>query len=154
MNTSAFDPSLFLDASISEPTVKRPPLPVGDYLGVIGEVTARNWTGKKDPSKSGVAWDVPLTIEIPADIQESLGLTTGTLNFKDSIMLDITPSGTLDNAPGRNGGLRRYREACDMNKPGDSFSARAMTGKVIKVKITHELYNDEIMERISGVAKS
>lgn len=154
MNTSAFDPSLFLDASISEPTVKRPPLPVGDYLGVIGEVTARAWTGKKDPTKSGIAWDVPLTIEVPADVQVALGLTQGTLQFKDSIMLDITAGGALDNAPGRNGGLRRYREACDLNKPGDSFSARQMTGKVVKVKITHELYNDEPVERISGVAKS
>ena len=152
--TSSFDPSLFLDASISEPTVKRPPLPVGDYLGVIGEVTARNWTGKKDPSKSGVAWDVPLVIEVPAEVQASLGLTSSTLQFKDSIMLDLTPNNALDNAPGRNGGLRRYREACDLNKPGDSFSARQMTGKVVKVKITHELYNDEIMERVSGVTKS
>ena len=152
--TSSFDPSLFLDASISEPTVKRPPLPVGDYLGVIGEVTARNWTGKKDPSKSGVAWDVPLVIEVPAEVQASLGLISSTLQFKDSIMLDLTPNNALDNAPGRNGGLRRYREACDLNKPGDSFSARQMTGKVVKVKITHELYNDEIMERVSGVTKS
>ena len=69
-------------------------------------------------------------------------------------MLDITPNGALDNAPGRNGGLRRYREACDLNKPGDSFSARQMTGKVVKVKITHELYLDEPVERISGVTKS
>src|ERR1035437_6787039 len=152
--TSSFDPSVFLDASISEPTVKRPPFPVGEYLGVIGEVTARNWTGKKDPLKSGVAWDVPLVIEVPAEVQASLGLISSTLQFKDSIMLDLTPNNALDNAPGRNGGLRRYREACDLNKPGDSFSARQMTGKVVKVKITHELYNDEIMERVSGVTKS
>ena len=145
---------MFLDASISEPTVKRPPLPVGDYLGVIGEVTARAWIGKKDPSKSGIAWDIPLTVEIPAEIQSQLGLTQGTLKMKDSLMLDITPNGALDNAPGCNGGLRRYREACDLNKPGDSFSARQMTGKVVKVKITHELYLDEPVDRISGVTKS
>jgi len=29
-----------------------------------------------------------------------------------------------------------------------------MTGKVVKVKITHELYLDEPVERISGVTKS
>ena len=55
--------------------------------------------------------------------------------------------------PGRNGGLRRYREACDLNKVGDTFSAAKMQGRLIKVKLTHELYQGEIQERIGGVAK-
>ncbi len=150
---SQFDPASFLDATITEPTVKRPPLPVGDYTAVIGEVTARAWQGKADPSKSGIAWDVPLTLEVPAEIQADLGMTQATITLKDSIMIDLTAGGTIDNGIAKNGGLRRYREACDLNKPGDSFSARAMTGRVVKVKITHEIYQDAPVERVAGVTR-
>ena len=153
MNQSAFDPASFLDATISEPSIRRPPLPVGDYTAVIGEVTARAWQGKSDPSKSGIAWDIPLTPEIPAETQVALGLEMATLQLKDSFFLDLTSSGTIDNGPGKNRGLRNYREACDLNKPGDSFSARMMTGKIVKVKVTHEIWNEAPTERISGVAR-
>lgn len=151
--TSAFDPSTFLDATITEALVKRPPLPVGDYTAVIGEVKARQWTSTKGEGRSGVAWDVPLTLEVPAEIQASLGLTQATLNLKDSIMLDLTDSGMLDLGIGKNNGLRKYREACDLNKPGEAFSARMMTGRAITVKLGHELYNGEPVERINGVTR-
>ena len=126
---SSFDPSMFLDMTLDEPTIKRPPLPVGDYLAVLGEVTSRRWTSNKDPAnpKSGIVWDVPMTIEVPAELQSSLNLPPSLKN-KDSIMLDTTESGGIDNGIGKNGRLRSYREALDQNKPGDSFSARAMSG--------------------------
>jgi hypothetical protein len=150
---SVFDPSAFLDATLTEPTKKRPPLPVGDYTAMIGEIKARTWTSKKDLSKSGVALDVPLVIDVPAEVQSSLGLTQPTITLTDSIMLDVTEGGTIDNAPGRNRRLRLYREAADMNKPGDSFSFRAMQGKAIRVKLSHDLWEGEPVEKIDGVAR-
>lgn len=152
--SSIFDPTAYLDATLEAPTKKRPPLPVGDYTAVIGEVTARAWQGKKDPSKSGIAWDVPLTLEIPADIQASLGLSVATLQLTDSVMLDLTDGGLIDNGPGRNRRLRMYREAVDLNKAGDTFSARLMQGKVVKVKLSHEEWEDNIQERVAGVVKA
>lgn len=152
--SSIFDPTAYLDATLEAPTEKRPPLPVGDYTAVIGEVTARAWQGKKDPSKSGIAWDVPLTLEIPADIQASLGLSTATLQLTDSVMLDLTDGGLIDNGPGRNRRLRMYREAVDLNKAGDTFSARLMQGKVVKVKLSHEEWEGNIQERVAGVVKA
>ncbi len=151
---SMFNPDTFLDATIEAPTEKRPPLPAGDYTAVIGEVKSRAWQGKKDPTKSGIAWDIPLTLEIPADVQTQLGLTQPTITLTDSIMLDLTDAGTIDNSPGKNRGLRNYREALDMNKAGDVFSARKMTGQAIRVKVKHELYEDQIMERVGGVARA
>jgi len=150
---SSFDPALFLDVTMDAPTEKRDPLPIGDYTAVIGEVTSRAWQGKADPTKSGIALDVPLTIDVPAEIQASLGLGS-TLNLKDSIMLDLTDSGMIDNSKGKNRQLRNYREALDMNKPGDVFSPRKMQGQVITVKVTHEIYQDAPVERISGVTKA
>lgn len=150
-DTSAFNPETFLDATLTEPSEKRPPLPVGDYTAIIGAITARAWQGKADPTKSGIAWDIPLTIDVPAEIQVELKMDQSTLPLKDSLMLDLTANGTIDNAPGKNRRLRAYREATDMNKPGDVFSARKMEGKIVKVKITHDLWEGQPIEKISGV---
>jgi len=149
--SSQFSPETFLDMTIDAPLERREPLPVDDYTAVIGDVKARTWTSSKDPSKTGIAWDVPLTIDVPAELQSSLGLPA-TLQLKDSIMIDLTENGTIDTSKGKNGRLRMYREATNLNKPGDSFSARKLTGCVIKVKVTHELYQGNIMERPGSVA--
>jgi hypothetical protein len=149
---SFFDPATFLDATLDTPTEKRPPLPVGDYTGVIGEVTARAWQGKADPTKSGIAWDVPLLIEVPAELQASMGLPS-TITLKDSVMLDLTPDGMIDNGVGRNRRLRLYREAVDLNNAGDKFSARVMQGRTVLVKVSHELWEGQPVERVTSVAR-
>jgi hypothetical protein len=154
--TSAFDPATFLDATISEPSVKRPPLPAGrDFVGIIGEVKSRSWQGKQDPTKSGIAIDVPVTIDLTAypDLGEKYAATKQVV-LSDSIMLDLTESGSIDNSPGRNGKLRRYREALNMNKPGDSFSFRAMQGRQVKVRISHREYQGDVFDQIETVARA
>ena len=143
---SQFDPQSFLDATITEVSAKRQPLPAGqDFVGTIKDVKPRAWQGKKDPSQSGIAMDVQ--IEIPQDSGPAVLLT-------DGIMLDTTEGGAIDLAPGRNGKLRRYREALDMNTAGQAFSFRAMIGRLIKVKIKHEVYEGEVYDRVDGVAKA
>ncbi len=154
---SQFDPSTFLDATIDAPMTKRKTLPEGDYLAQIGDIEARAWQGKKDPTKSGMAYDVPLTLQIPMELQEELGYSE--LKLSDSIMLDLTPQGTIDIGPGRNGRLRMYREALDLNKPGTKFSARMMSGQLVKVSVKHELYDaadgtQGISERVRAVGRA
>jgi len=150
--TSAFDPSTFLDATFTEALVKRPPLPVGDYTAIIDKLEGRKWTSK-DGSKAGGAWDVALVLQVPAETQASLNLKDPTITLRDSIMLDVTDNGTLDMSLGKNNKLRKYREACDLNKPGEPFSARMFVGRVITVKLGHEIYEGEPVERINGVAR-
>ena len=155
-NVSQFSPEMFLDMSLDAPTERRAPLPTDrDYMAIVGDVKARAWSTEKNGGKSGIAWDVPLVIDVPAELQEALALPD-TLKLSDSIMLDLTDNGAIDNSKGKNSRLRQYREACDLNKVGDSFSARRMTGKVIKVRIKHEIYpegSDNILEKIGAVAK-
>lgn len=151
--SSAFDPSAFLDAQITEVLIKRPPVPVGDYTAVIGDITARTWQGVKDPSKSGIAWDIPLTVELPPEVQTALGIDKSTISMKDSIMIDLNDAGMIDTGVGKNNRLRAYREACNLNNPGDVFSARKMVGAVITVKIKHGVYNDLPTEEIGAVAR-
>lgn len=162
--TSPFDPQAFLDAQQDQPNVKRPPLPTenpaspdGAYTAIIGEVKMDAGTiGKGD--RMGQPWlsaIVPLTIEVPQQVQDQLGLKLdkGTLTLTDRVMLDLTPQNTIDNSPGRNRRQRLYREACDLNKPGDVFAWRRLQGQVVKVKIEHEMYQGDIQERIGAVLK-
>ena len=151
--TSIFDPSAFLDATITEPSTKRLPLPAGrDFVAIVGEVKARTWQGKADPTKSGVVMDVPLEVDLSAYPDVQIGATKVTLT--DGIMLDLTEAGMIDNSPGKNGKLRRYREALNMNKAGDAFSFRAMQGRTIKVKISHRTYEGDIFDQVDSVAKA
>lgn len=152
-----FDPQAFLDQTMDAPLVKRPPLEIGDYIGVIGEITTRAWVSPKDSTKAGWAVDFPITVEVPPSEQVRCGLTQPTLQLKDGFILDLTESKGLDMSPGKNGALRRYREACDLNKPGDRFNIRMLSGKVIRVKIAHREYPEgsgDMFEDIKGVAKS
>lgn len=149
-----FDPLQFVDMEINEAMEKRPPLPVQDYVAIIGEVTCVPWQSKTDSSKSGLRYVVPLKLQVPPEIKANLKLATDTVQLTDSIMLDLNEGGGIDTAPGKNNGLRKYREALGMNKPGEPFSARRMQGQPILVKLEHELYQGEVQERIGGVAKA
>ena len=145
-----FDPQSFLDAETTTKSERRPPLPVGDYLAVIGEVSTK--PGQKD-DRAWVQVIIPLSIQVPPNIKQELGYTTDTLTLTDRPFLDLTESGTIDWGPGRNRAIRAYREATDQNVAGESFSLRRLQGRPVKVKVTHELYNNETQERIGGVTK-
>lgn len=147
---SQFDPQVLLQATTEVVSERRPPLPVGEYTATIGEITVRQWSSK-DGTKSGHALDVPLIIEVPAEVQAELGLNP-TLTVKDSLMLDLTETGGIDYARGKNGKLRTYREALDMNKAGEPFAPGMMQGRYVKLRIKHEEYEGNIQERPAGVA--
>jgi len=152
---SNFDPSAFLDATTTEVNSKRNPIPAGtDVVAIIGEPKARTWTGKADPSKSGIVVDVPLEIDLSAypELAAHVGLSKVTLT--DGLMLDTTESGGIDNSPGKNGKLRRYREALGLNEAGQPFSFRMMQGRMIKVKVKHRTYEGEIYDEVDSVAKA
>ena len=152
---SQFDPSLFLDATTTEALVKRPPLPAGlDIVGTIGEIKASAWQGKADPTKSGIKFDFPIKFDLTVhpDLHKQIGADSVSIN--ETIMLDTAENGGIDMSPGKNAKLRRYREALDMNTPGEPFAPRAMQGRLIKAKIKHDLYEGEIYDKIDSVAKA
>jgi hypothetical protein len=154
MNTeSQFDPAQFLDATTSEASVRRPPLPSGLVLtGLIQDLQMRKVQGKKDPSKDYLFMDVKILVQVPHDLQ-SQGQPPE-VTFTDGVSLDTTPSGGLDMSPGKNGKLRRYRESLDMNTPGVAFSPRQMIGRQIAVKIKHEPFEGEMYDRVDSVVKA
>lgn len=159
---SSFNPETFLDASVSEPTEKRKPLPTenpedpnGLYTALIVEVKApTQFAGKQDASKTYTKSDVHIDVFVPPSVQHSEKLPEK-LRFVPSMFIDLTEDGRgLDNSPGKNRDIRNYREALDLNKPGDTFSFRKMFGQPLKVKIAHEIYEGELRDKIGGVFRA
>lgn len=153
---SAFDPTTYLDATLTEASTRRPPLPVRDFIGQILEVKSRSgsFTDKKTgDSRSYVALDIPIEIDISSDPELVKVQGTSKITLTDSLFLDLKDNGFIDNSPGKNNKLRRYREALDMNQDGQPFAPRMMSGRPIRAKIKHELYEGETYDRIDSVAK-
>jgi hypothetical protein len=159
--TSAFNPEMFLDAQVNEANEKRPPLPTenpdsanGFYMAVIGEIKTDSGTiGKGD--RTGQPWIsmlIPLRIQVPASVQ-GLGLPQE-LTITDRAFLDLNESGGLDNSKGKNRRQKDYRDATGTNVAGVPWSWRQLQGKMVNVKINHELYEGQIQERVGNVLPS
>lgn len=160
MSDSMFDPQVFLDAQVTEVNEKRPPLPVenparedGLYTAIIGEVKMNSGTIEKG-DRAGQPWlqaIVPITIEVPPQIQEALKLPKE-VRLTDRPFIDLTPGGKgIDNSVGRNRAQKNYREALDLNKPGDVWAWRMATGRPVLVKIENHMYEGELQDGIAGV---
>jgi hypothetical protein len=151
---STFDPNTFLDAAITEPFTKRPLLPPGDYVGTIGEIKPpQSGQGKKDPTKTWYALNVPIEIETNQrpGVREMIGQEK--VVVFDFVGLDINDStGSLDTSPGRNRQLAKYREALGMND-GSPFRPASMQGRSVLVKVGQRDYQGEQREEVQGVAK-
>jgi hypothetical protein len=157
-DASAFDPSQFLDATTTEALVRRPPLPVGDYVGTITDVAIRPWHSNKEDAKlkDGFAADLKITIDLTGypETQKVVGVNQVILN--DGLMLNMKEDNpqAIDWGTGKNAQLRRYREALGMNTAGQPFSIRQMSGRQIRVKIKHRVYQNEAYEEIDSVSKA
>lgn len=152
---SLFSPETFLDATTTEESVKRPPLPAGrEFHSLLRTVKSRTWQGKQDPTKSGIVVDVTHEIDLNnyPEIKTQLG-GLEKVTITDGIMLDLTEGGSIDYAPGKNAKLRRYREAIGLNVAGQPFSIRMLEGRIVLAKIKHEPYEGDIFDKIEAVAK-
>jgi hypothetical protein len=158
---STFDPATFLDMPITEEQAPRPPITPGDYTAVIKEVTSEPWQSKDKVDengrlKSGMKYNVILTVEVPEAERERTGLSFPTLELRDGIMLELNAQGGIDTGKGKNDKLRRYREALDMNKAGVTFRASQMAGKALTVRIGHTEWpvgSGNLREEVKGVAR-
>ena len=156
--SSQFDPSMYLDATITEASTRRPPLPVGrELLGTITEVKVipgQSTDKKTGELRSFVRVEIPIEFDLSTDAELAKIQGTTKVTLTDSLFLDLVQgSGAIDMAPGKNNKLRRYREALDMNTAGQTFSFRMMNGRPIRARIKHEPYEGEVYDKIDAVAK-
>ena len=142
-----FDAEQFLNITVDSPFTDRIPLPAGEYTAMIGTIKPRVWSNK---TSSGVALDIPLVVDVPAEAQQ-LCECGPTMKLTDSAMLDLVEGGMgFDLGPGKNRVLKEYRDATDLNRPGEKFGLTMLQGKVIRIKITHDLYEGKPREKITG----
>jgi hypothetical protein len=155
---SSFDPSAFLDSTTTEALIKRPPLPAGsDFVGMITEATVRSWTSQKPEAKvkSGIAVDLKIEIEMAQYPEAHVIVGVDKVVMTPGIMLDLKDDRkSIDWGPGKNGNLRRYREALGMNNAGEAFSIRQMVGRPIRMKIKHRPYEGELYDEVDSVSKA
>jgi hypothetical protein len=158
---SQFDHNVFMDATTTEALVRRPPLPIGtEWLGVLTTLEGSSWESKKPDAKQKSGMKFEVQIELDSASQPQIKDITGAdkLILQDSIMLEMTDSvpPMIDWGVGKNGALRRYREALGLNVPGQPFSPRMMIGRPIRVKISHREYpvgSGDFFDQIAAVAK-
>lgn len=152
-----FDPQSYLDLTTTQASERRPPVPIGDYIATVADLVPEEWHSKDkvDPTtgqlKSGIRFNISLELMLPEAVQEACKIAKLTLT--DGVMVDRTAEGGIDYSPGKNGRLRQYRDATGLNVPGEPFSPRMLIGRTVRVKLTHEMYNGNVQERVGGLAK-
>ena len=149
-----FSAETYINAVMDQPLERRIPLPPNDYVGIIQKVEARQWSSKSDPSKSGVALDISIQLDLPFEVQQECQMDKPIFTIRDSVMLDLTENGALAQGPGQNRRLRGYREATNKNQLGVPFSPKDLVGCLIKVRIVHDLYEDQPIEKITAVTEA
>ena len=142
-----FDAEQFLNITVDSPFTDRIPLPAGEYTAMIGTIKPRVWSNK---TSSGVALDISLVVDVPAEAQQSCECGP-TMKLTDSVILDLVEGGMgFDFGPGKNRVLKDYREATDLNRPGEKFGLTMLQGRIIRIKITHDVYEGKPREKITG----
>jgi hypothetical protein len=150
MVAGQFDPEAFLNQTTDGAnSTAYVPCPEGEYPAIVTKVEARPWQGKKDPTKSGVS--LTLTWEID-DNDVKRDLDRDSVTVRQDIMLDLLASGGIDTGKGKNVSLGRTRDAVGLNGDGP-FNFKMFEGKVAKVKVVHEIYNEAPQAKVSAVAR-
>lgn len=146
-----FSPEQFLELQVNDAnSTKSTPCPIGEYMAVVEDVKARQWTKKDDQSQSGMALDIIWAVD---DAAVKAELDREKVLVKQGVMLDLTANGGIDTGKGKNVTLGRLREAIGLNEPGRPFSFSMIKGRVAKIKVKHRIDGDNIYAEVEAVAK-
>lgn len=146
-----FDPSL-LSASLEANATRRDPLPIGECVAQVVDISFDGGTSKK----TGAPWnrlDAKLSIDDPSYLRDIPGNDGNTPVITTlGIMLEMTEGGGIATGPNKNVRLGRFREACGVNgKPLD-----ALVGQRVRIQINHKPHPTEpavVLDEIIGYTK-
>jgi hypothetical protein len=93
--------------------------------------------------------ELPIEIQVPPEMQEEM--LRKTVKLTHSISLEITAEGNLDMRKGANWRLGQLIEALGLRSP---WSPSDMGGKLVKVAVKHEMYENEPQARIDSIGKA
>lgn len=142
---STFSADAFLNTETSDAlSTSSLPVPEGEYPAAVKEIKARTTASGKS------ILDVTWAIDSP-EAAAATGVTTPTV--RQSIFLDLTDSGGLDSAPGKNPQLGKLREALGQNQKGKPWKPGMLIGGVALVTIKHRQVEDATFADVKGTAK-
>ena len=144
------DPNEFMNLSIQGASSTETAIPdPAEYTGVIQEVAARTFTFRKGDKagQEGLSLDVTWELEAPA-FKETYGYHP---KVRQSVLLDLTPTGGLDMGKGKNVTLGRLRDAVGQNSEGRPWAPTMLQGQVAVVNVTHRLDGDKVYTDVKGV---
>lgn len=137
---STFDPSVFLSTVFTSPSItERILCPVGEWMGTVDSVDAREWTGKEDPSKKGIAMDILWRIE-DSEVKEAC--KRDKVILRSSVMFSYTEDGlTIDmEKAAADVNFGRLRDAVGLNDT--EFAPQMLPGRSAKVRVNHVPFNN------------
>lgn len=136
-----FDANSFLNAG--QQAVDRKMVPQGTYAAVITELKAKGGVSEK----SGKPWArLDIVCEIDSEsVREATGRGVNKLTF--GLMLDTKDDGSVEFVKGSR--LDKLRKSLGATE--EPFVPSSLTGRVCKVQVEHELYNDAIVEKIAAI---
>ena len=136
-----FDTDNFLNTQTTETTATEyAPVPEGEFNAVIDKLAARS-------PKGNSILDVSWRLDAPGDTEADGKIV------RQSVFLDITENGGLDNSKGKNVQLGRLRAAIGQNNAGQAWAPNMMLGQVAIVSVKHRVVDDgTIYADVKGTA--
>lgn len=138
---SDFDATSFLETVFTEPSITEfLNCPAGEYPATVDKIEAREWTGKQDSSKSGVAVDVTWSIDSEEAKQ---ACKRDKVTVRQSFMFSKNPDGMgIDMEKAKaDVSFGKFRDALDLN--GDKFAFSQANGRMARVRITHGTFTNK-----------
>jgi hypothetical protein len=130
-----FDPVSLLNENIAANATKREPLPIGETVAQIMELSTSEGVSGPNSKNPGTPWarlDLKLEITDPEYLAQIPGTPTKATTFL-GVMLDMQ-NGSIATGPNKNIRLGRLREAAGAN--GKPLSA--MQGAFLRIAIGHK----------------
>lgn len=130
-----FDPNTFMSDTITGATdTKYVPVPQGEYPAIIKSLSARQIPSRQDPSKQMTIVDIVYEID-DSTVKEATGLDAPTV--RQSVFLELTERGKIDNSKGKNVPLGKVRDALGLNNPDKPFALTDLVGRAAVVTVEH-----------------
>ncbi len=146
---SVFDPDAFMQSSTdSAMDTVLTPVPHGDRKGQVDNIKVRQ--NEKDGEVytiMDVSWHI-----LDEESKKATGLEKPVC--RQSVFLDLTPEGALDNGKGTNIQLGRLREAVGQNSKGKKWSPSMLVSALALCHIDPDKNDPENYSRVTKVAKA
>lgn len=150
---SAFDPASFMNAAVTgQMDTSLPMVPAGEYNAFIDKVDYKSFPISKGDRAGEVFHKLECMCKIISPGTDADGRTV-----RKDCVLDITPAGQLDVSKGKNIDLGQMREATGLNDPAQPFAPAMLTGRMVRVLVSHEADKNDpnkFYSRVQRVSKA